>query len=63
LRKRSTLARLLALRLAGRPVPDYQGMQLKAAARQNPLRTNLRNFLGMLRRLPRKGQLRTGPPS
>jgi hypothetical protein len=38
-------------------------MQLKAAALQNPLRTNLRNFLGMLRRLPRKGQLRTGRPS
>lgn len=63
LRKRSAFARLLALRLAGRPVPDYQGMQLGAAALQNPLRTNLRNFLGMLRRLPRKGQLRTGPPS
>jgi coenzyme F420 hydrogenase subunit beta len=62
LRKRSVLARLLALRLVGRPVPDYRGMQLKAAALQNPLRTNLRNFLGMLRRLPRKGKLRTGPP-
>jgi coenzyme F420 hydrogenase subunit beta len=64
-RRRSVYARLLALRLAGRPVPDYRGMPLKAAARQNPLRKNLKNFLGMLRRLPRtrRVQLRTGHPS
>jgi coenzyme F420 hydrogenase subunit beta len=63
-RRRSTFARLLALRLAGRPVPDYQGMHLRDAALQNPLRTNLRNFLGMLRRLPRNRpvQRRTGTP-
>ena len=49
-RRRALLARLLALRLAGRPVPDYQGLHLWAAARQNPLMRNLKNFLGMLRR-------------
>lgn len=64
-RRRSVYARLLALRLAGRPVPDYRGMPLKAAARQNPLRKNLKNFLGMLRRLPRtrRVRLRMGDPS
>lgn len=63
-RRRSVYARLLALRLAGRPVPYYQGMQLRAAALQNPLRKNLKNFLGMLRRLRnRPVQRRTGAPS
>lgn len=49
-RRRALLARLLALRLVGRPVPDYRGLQLVAAARQNPLGRNLKNFAGMLRR-------------
>jgi len=31
-------------------VPRYRGLHLWAAARQNPLRRNLRNFLGMIRR-------------
>lgn len=54
-RRRALLARLAALRLFGRPVPRYEGLQLRAAARQNPWRRNLENFLGMLRRLRRPG--------
>lgn len=53
-RRRALLARLLALRLAGRPVPRYHGLQLWRAARQNPVSRNLRNFLGMLRRVVRQ---------
>ncbi|MFV0491251.1 MAG: Coenzyme F420 hydrogenase/dehydrogenase, beta subunit C-terminal domain [Pseudorhodobacter sp.] len=49
-RRRALLARLAALRLACRPVPRYEGLLLRAAARQNPVSRNLRNFLGMLRR-------------
>ena len=52
-RRRALLARLLALRLAGRPVPRYEGLQITAAARQNPVRRNLKNFLGTLRRVLR----------
>ena len=55
-RKRALLARLSALRLAGRPVPRYRGLQLAAAARQNPLARNARNFLGMLRRSFRRAR-------
>ncbi|MFA5539685.1 MAG: Coenzyme F420 hydrogenase/dehydrogenase, beta subunit C-terminal domain [Gemmobacter sp.] len=50
-RRRALLARLIALRLCGRPVPRYRGLQLRAAARQNPLRRNLHNFLGTIRRV------------
>ena len=49
-RRRALLARLLALRLTGQPIPRYRGLHLWGAARQNPLLRNLRNFLGMLRR-------------
>lgn len=49
-RKQALLARLAALRLAGRPVPQYRGYQLRAAARQAPLMFHLRQFLGTLRR-------------
>ena len=52
-RRRALLARLLALRLAGRPIPRYEGLKITAAARQNPLRRNLKNFLGTLRRVLR----------
>ena len=55
-RRRALLARLLALRLSGRPVPDYRGLSLGAAARQNPAKRNLQNFLGMLRRTLRRRQ-------
>lgn len=49
-RRRALAARLAALRLAGRPVPQYRGLQIWAAARQNPVLRNLKNFAGMLRR-------------
>ncbi len=49
-RRRALWARLAALRLAGRPIPRYEGLQIAAAARQNPWTRNLRNFLGTLRR-------------
>jgi len=49
-RRRALLARLLALRAVGRPVPRYEGLRIAEAARQNPLGRNLKNFLGMLRR-------------
>lgn len=49
-RRRALWARLAALRLVGRPVPDYRGLQIAAAARQNPVTRNIKNFLGTLRR-------------
>ncbi|WP_245813547.1 Coenzyme F420 hydrogenase/dehydrogenase, beta subunit C-terminal domain [Roseovarius marisflavi] len=49
-RRRALLARLLALRLTGQPIPRYRGLHLWGAARQNPTLRNLKNFLGMLRR-------------
>lgn len=57
-RRRALWARLAALRLLGRPVPEYHGLQIGAAARQNPLTRNLRNFLGTLRRALRQGRAR-----
>jgi coenzyme F420 hydrogenase subunit beta len=53
-RRRAVLARLAALRLLGRPIPVYKGFQLFAAARQNPVQRNLKNFLGTLRRALRR---------
>ncbi|WP_417462999.1 Coenzyme F420 hydrogenase/dehydrogenase, beta subunit C-terminal domain [Kordiimonas sp.] len=50
-RRRALLARLLALRLTGRPVPRYRGLNLWSAARQNSYLRNLKNFFGMLRRV------------
>jgi len=49
-RRRALLARLLALRLMGRPVPDYRGMALWAAARQERPMALIRAFVGMARR-------------
>ena len=61
-RRRTLLARLLALRLMGRPVPAYRGMTLLAAARQEHPLTLLKAFLGMARRAWRdKGTEQTGP--
>ncbi|MDT8328878.1 MAG: Coenzyme F420 hydrogenase/dehydrogenase, beta subunit C-terminal domain [Roseovarius sp.] len=59
-RRRALLARLLALRLAGQPVPRYEGLHLWAAARQNPALRNLKNFLGTLRRVVRRKLIRQG---
>lgn len=47
-RRRALMARLAGLRVLGRPVPHYAGLNLWAAARQNRLRVNLRNFAGMV---------------
>ena len=52
-RRRSLLARLAGLRFMGRPVPRYRGLHLVAAARQNTVRKNLKNFIGMVRRVLR----------
>lgn len=52
-RRRALLARLAGLRVLGRPVPRYRGLHLAAAARQNTLRSNLRNFAGMVSRVLR----------
>jgi len=49
-RRRALLARLVARKLAGRPIPQYKGLQLRAVARQNPIQRNIKNFLGTLRR-------------
>ena len=47
-RRRALLARLAGLRVLARPVPRYAGLHLWAAARQNALSANLRNFAGMV---------------
>jgi coenzyme F420 hydrogenase subunit beta len=49
-RRRALFSRLMARKLAGKPTPRYEGLQIRAAARQNPLARNLKNFLGTLRR-------------
>lgn len=49
-RRRALVARLAALKIAGRPIPRYKGLLLRQAARQNDLKVNLKNFAGMLRR-------------
>lgn len=49
-RREALAARLLALRLTGRPVPRYRGLLLWRAARQSRLSELGRNFFGMLRR-------------
>lgn len=49
-RRRALLARLLALRILGLPVPAYHGMALLAAARQERPLVLVKAFLGMARR-------------
>ncbi|MEP2473708.1 MULTISPECIES: Coenzyme F420 hydrogenase/dehydrogenase, beta subunit C-terminal domain [Rhodobacterales] len=49
-RKRALVARLAGLRLMGLPTPRYRGLHLRAAALQNRLPVNFKNFLGMIRR-------------
>jgi coenzyme F420 hydrogenase subunit beta len=53
-RRRALMARLAALWLLGRPIPRYAGLHIRAAAGQNPLTRNLKNFLGTLRRALRR---------
>lgn len=49
-RRRAVLARLAGLWVLRRPIPRYEGLHLRAAARQAPVAKRLRNFLGMIRR-------------
>lgn len=51
MRRRVLAARLLGLRIMGRPVPRYEGLHLRAAGREGSLRERLRNGLGMVRRV------------
>ncbi len=55
-RRRALLARLVGQRITGRPVPRYQGLQLWAAARQNPISRNIKNALGTIRRSLRRAK-------
>jgi coenzyme F420 hydrogenase subunit beta len=50
-RRRVVLARLIALALAGRPIPRYRGLHLVAAAADGSPRLFFQNFIGMLRRV------------
>jgi coenzyme F420 hydrogenase subunit beta len=50
-RRRALLARLLALRLLGKPTPRYTGLSIIAAARSGSFSWSARNFLGMARRV------------
>jgi len=49
-RRRAVFPRLIGRKLVGKPIPLYQGLHLRAVARQNPLLRNLKNMLGMIRR-------------
>jgi len=49
-RRQALLARLLALRILGRPYPKYRGLNLYAAARTGRPAWWMRNFIGTLRR-------------
>lgn len=57
-RRRVLGARLLALKLMGRPMPDYRGLTIAASARQGRPGILLRNFLGMFRRAWGQGRER-----
>ena len=49
-RRRALWARLAARKIVGKPIPRYKGLQVFAAARQNSILRNAKNFLGTLRR-------------
>jgi coenzyme F420 hydrogenase subunit beta len=50
-RKQNLLARLIALKLFGKKIPNYNtGLLVKASLKENPLRL-LKNFVGMIKRL------------
>lgn len=53
-RKRYLIARLAALRLLGRKVPEMTGYTLMAAARHGAVMAHLRNFAGTLKRALRR---------
>lgn len=50
-RRRSLLARLSGLALLGKPIPRYRGLHIRAASRFNGLKANVKNTLGMMRRV------------
>jgi len=50
-RRHALLARLMALRLCGQPIPRYRGLHLFRAARRGRPGWVLRNFAGMVRRV------------
>ncbi|MDK3074562.1 Coenzyme F420 hydrogenase/dehydrogenase, beta subunit C-terminal domain [Sedimentitalea sp. JM2-8] len=49
-RRQALLARLLGLRLLGRPIPRYRGLHVLSAAKRNTLSSTLKNFFGVIRR-------------
>jgi coenzyme F420 hydrogenase subunit beta len=50
-RRRVVLSRLVALRMFGRPIPNYKGLTLLACARMSTVKESGKNFLGMVRRV------------
>lgn len=50
-RRQALWARLAGLKLMGKPIPHYQGLHIRTVARRNPVTINLKNFLGMVRRV------------
>lgn len=57
-RRRLIVARLAAMKLAGRPSYRIRGMRLFQVARKAGIGEMARSFAGMLRRLPKRRQLR-----
>lgn len=53
-RKRYLIARLSALRIMGKPIPQMTGFSLMAAARHGTLKGQLKNFAGTIKRALRK---------
>lgn len=53
-RKRQVVSRLAALAIAGRPVPQYRGVGLWAAAAREGLPGHARSFAGLLRRIVKR---------
>ncbi|MEO0370914.1 MAG: Coenzyme F420 hydrogenase/dehydrogenase, beta subunit C-terminal domain [Pseudomonadota bacterium] len=52
-RRRLLSARLAGLRVMGKPVPRYQGLNLRAAAQTAGRRERFKNFTGMIKRVLR----------
>lgn len=55
-RKQMVLARVLALRVMGRPAPVYRRLRLSRTAWMGGIKANAKNFLGMLKRQAFKRQ-------
>ncbi len=52
-RREAVLARLLGMKIAGRPITRYRGLHLRAAARRIPLKRHIQSFAGMVSRIMR----------